>query len=406
MRDVMAEVKEHIRKLGTDNYYAWSCQVEAVLDSKDLWEAVDDGWTEQELEEDCTEDERKANKKALAFIKRHVENIHLESIGSIKSAKEAWDTLKTNFTVKDEYQQLLMMKALLRMEKDNKTPVAEYVTQVVTVHRELSESGLVEFSSRTVALIVLMGLPNAYKDCVRVLTRDPNLSIKTLIPTLKAEETKIGMDRESRQAKAELRGLVSKKNNQFFPNNNNHQTFTNINSDANSRECHACRQRDHFVRDCPRVLDAKRRGNCICYSCGQEGHSSRFCPKNTDSVNQSGPSASVNREGRESNKTSSDKVVKVGNKSVKFKGLMGVIREGEEECNPCRWALDSGCNAHMTPFKEFLGNFKPVSGTMSVAKKSETCLVKGIGTVTMQVSDECGGWIRDDGGWKDGLGGK
>lgn len=199
-----------LTKLGSKNYYAWSCQMQSILDGKNFWDvAKESGWTEAELA-NCSAAQKKANKGALSFIKRAVEDHHLESIGERKSAKEAWDTLKEMFVMTDESQKLMMMKSFMRMEKDYKTPVADFINQVVAAHRELAETQLISFNKKTVALIVLMGLPEEYKDIVRSSMRDPNLSVKTLMPVLKAEELRLKMEKEDRNA---AKSFVFKKQN-------------------------------------------------------------------------------------------------------------------------------------------------------------------------------------------------
>lgn len=426
--------KDVITKLGSSNYYAWSCQVEAVLDSKDLWDAVEDGWTEEELS-DLTAEEKKSNKQALAFIKRTVEDFHLEYIGHLKSAKEAWDTLKTNFCERDALQQLIMMKELLRMEKDEKTPVIEYINKVISAHRELVTTGLIAFEERTIALIVLMGLPEEYSDCVRALSRDSKLSPKYIIPVLKAEEARIKMDKEDKQRQREVKGFVVKKQQQIFKPNQRQQSEPRSDQPSSSAafniQCFACHQVGHGVRDCQRVLNAKARGTVLCYSCGREGHSSKVCQSNNSGGASGGQQNSGNRSanssrqnsgggnysknnGGDQSKSGQDKQFKNsevkfsenqvhlgdGVVNVKYRALMGKSdfiqeKENNEKSDPNRWCSDSGCNNHCTPYRELLENFTPVQGTMTVAKKQEECEVKGIGSVRMKVKDKYGGWTLE-----------
>ena len=433
---IMAE-KDSITKLGSANYYAWSVQVQSILDSKDLWEAIEDGWTEEELE-DLDEDDKKKNKKALAFLKKSVEDSHLEFIGHLKSAKEAWDTLKTNFCERDEVQQLMMMKQLVRMEKSANVSVTEYVNKVIAAHRELSVTGLIEFSDKTLALIALMGLPEEFKDCVRSLTRDPKLTIRSLLPILRAEESKIKMEKEDRRVKDELKGYMSRNNPRSVPNFVPKPRFA----------CHACGKTSHLVRECPKVLDARARGTVICYTCGAEGHPSSKCdgnvnkqstgsannyggPRNGNSFggayNHGGPRSGNNNYGASSSSntqqansggsgnrnfknrearveteenTTQDAIQSVGKGQVrvKFKNFMNCVGEESDDSeteigDPNRWSMDSGCNAHATPHRELLEDLRPASGKMSVAKKKQTCEVRGVGRVTMKLKDENGGYV-------------
>ncbi|KAK3929705.1 Retrovirus-related Pol polyprotein from transposon RE2 [Frankliniella fusca] len=407
--------KDTVTKLGLNNYFAWACQVEAILDSKDLWEIVDDGYTEEELE-DASEEEKKANKLALAFLKRVVEDCHLEYIGQCKSAKEAWGILRDQFCERDEYQQLVMMKQLLRMEKDEKTPVMEYINKVTSAHREISTAGLINFNDRTLALIILMGLPEEYSDCVRALTRDSKLSVRYIMPVLRAEESRIKMSKEERMKNQELKGYMNRKQPpKFVVNGNNQKTNSSF-------ECFACHKFGHAAKECRKALSAKARGTILCYSCGEEGHSSSVCKQNktenSGSANNGGGNniGNVNKSDSKkggqkfknnevrvdvSGQNDEDKVqIGSGVVRVKYKALAGTVtsktfqetKNDEDSGDPNRWCLDSGCNADCTPFRDLLDNFKPASGTMEVAKKKQVCEVKGVGTVTMRLKDDFGGW--------------
>lgn len=87
-----------------DNYQVWAAHMEAHLDALDLWEAVEEDYPVPVLPENPTmaqiklHKEKKTKKsKAKAYLFDAVSPTILPRIMPLKSAKEVWDFLKTEF---------------------------------------------------------------------------------------------------------------------------------------------------------------------------------------------------------------------------------------------------------------------------------------------------------------------
>ncbi|GKC38697.1 hypothetical protein Tco_1051081 [Tanacetum coccineum] len=68
-----------------------------VFRSQDLWDLVDKGCADSTSEETTNKANQKRDAKALFFIQQSVDETIFSRIAAANSAKEAWDTLKTEY---------------------------------------------------------------------------------------------------------------------------------------------------------------------------------------------------------------------------------------------------------------------------------------------------------------------
>lgn len=154
----MSATEEYkLAKLSTDNYHTWSIRVKAALVQKGCWEAINPGYSGQ-----MTDQEKKTDSKALTFLFLVVDDNYLDDIGSSASAKEAWDVLHDMHSKFGLLHILQLIRDFFNVSMKTSEPMREYLGRIMDLHRKLSSAGH-GFSDREAALVMLMGLPEAYQ---------------------------------------------------------------------------------------------------------------------------------------------------------------------------------------------------------------------------------------------------
>ncbi|KAJ9534332.1 hypothetical protein QJQ45_016032 [Haematococcus lacustris] len=173
--------------LDDDNWPIWSIRTEGLLIEAGLWSVVADGVTplptapaanatQQEQAQYAAELARSRadsalDRKAKAFIQRHVSNLHIFTVKSADSAQDAWETLESQFTESSvaRQSQLQQQLSLLRMEPGES--VARFYARLQQLLTEL-EACNCETSESTVVLAILAALPPEYESTVERLRYD------------------------------------------------------------------------------------------------------------------------------------------------------------------------------------------------------------------------------------------
>ncbi|KAJ9520414.1 hypothetical protein QJQ45_000170 [Haematococcus lacustris] len=173
--------------LDDDNWPIWSIRTEGLLIEAGLWSVVADGVTplptapaanatQQEQTAYATELARSRadsalDRKAKAFIQRHVSNLHIFTVKSADSAQDAWETLESQFTESSvaRQSQLQQQLSLLRMEPGES--VARFYARLKQLLTEL-EACNCETSESTVVLAILAALPPEYESTVERMRYD------------------------------------------------------------------------------------------------------------------------------------------------------------------------------------------------------------------------------------------
>lgn len=113
-----------IPKLNGNNYNHWSIHMNALFESEDLWNIIEDGVQEptgntklkDRLAKELKENRRK-DKKALLYMYQTVKEAIFERISFAASSKNAWDMLYKAYRG-DEKVKLVKLQTL-RCEFDN-----------------------------------------------------------------------------------------------------------------------------------------------------------------------------------------------------------------------------------------------------------------------------------------------
>ncbi|KAJ9510638.1 hypothetical protein QJQ45_027557, partial [Haematococcus lacustris] len=173
--------------LDDDNWPIWSIRTEGLLVEAGLWSVVDDGVTPLPTAPapNATQEERAAyavelarsradsalDRKAKAFIQRHVSNLHIFTVKSADSAQDAWETLESQFTESSVARQSQLQQQLSLLRMDPGESVARFYARLQQLLTEL-EACNCETSESTVVLAILAALPPEYESTVERLRYD------------------------------------------------------------------------------------------------------------------------------------------------------------------------------------------------------------------------------------------
>ena len=148
-----------------DDYKVWAVYQRAQLKKEKLWAAV---VTDQPA---SSSDDKKSdpvvdawdamNEAALATIQMSVKPVHLKTVTSVDTAKEAWDALKVMFEARDNAQLLRLMDELRSLKKGSDENIIKFALRAKMLRDELAMLGN-PMDDSTLALRVLAGFPAEY----------------------------------------------------------------------------------------------------------------------------------------------------------------------------------------------------------------------------------------------------
>lgn len=205
----MAALDEfRIPKLSSENYHAWAIRARAALVQKGCWEAIEPGYGGREM----TNDERKINNRALTFMFLVVKDTYLDDIGECSSAHEAWNTLEEIHSKCGLLHALQVMRDFFNTKMKPDETMKDYLGRIMNLHRKLSTAGYA-FTDREVALVMLMGLPEAYELLILNLEQDEGtLTTKKVKAKLLVEEKRQVKRQEDKLNESEVNKALMTKN--------------------------------------------------------------------------------------------------------------------------------------------------------------------------------------------------
>ena len=388
----MADKDDSIQKLQVHNYYVWSRRAKAELIERNCWNAIDPGFGD--AVDDMNADQQRVNRKAYAFLLKHVADSYVEDIGDTEIAKAAWEILErihSSFTL---VQTVRLLKEMMNQEKTEAQTMHEYMAQIQALNRKIAKGGWnLEFTDRQLAGLFLVGLPEKYDVAVEFLGKEEALSTELVKTRLLREESKRRPNNvalttskaSTSKAKPDQRawsGAGSRNQNEkrypsqprrAGPGPGSRRTAAEE-GDANKggrRSCYNCNSTLPIARFCDRVK---------CYKCGLSGHIAKNCA--TDVGENKPKEGDVKGEGRAGGAGGEEKLRACV--SVTTVGLTSQLTAQNA------WIVDSGASQHITNRKDWLSDFSECDGDVLTGKGSAK--VKGRGKVKVKFSEENGGY--------------
>ncbi|KAJ9529876.1 hypothetical protein QJQ45_022318 [Haematococcus lacustris] len=286
--------------LDDDNWPIWSIRTEGLLIEAGRWSVVADGVTPLPTAPaaNATQQEQTAyaaelarsradsalDRKAKAFIQRHVSNLHIFTVKSADSAQDAWETLESQFTESSvaRQSQLQQQLSLLRMEPGES--VACFYARLQQLLTEL-EACNYETSESTVVLAILAALPPEYESTVERLRYDQTSAdlkverIKRVLLTKEADLLSKQMQQQLSTSSSSLWSYSSPSDSRGAGSSGGQGGRGRLRLPQQSREQQSTAQQQQARAQSPdrSTRDVSSHAHLTCNYCAKPGHIMSEC---------------------------------------------------------------------------------------------------------------------------------
>src|SRR5579862_6119661 len=128
-----------LEKLTDSNYPAWAFKMENFLAAHDLEEFIGENAALLIANEnERVADNKKKDRKALAFINLHISDSLIASVRGKATAKAAWDALKTRFQTAGLAKEVYIRSRFFDCKMREGSSVIEHVDRMQTMIDELA----------------------------------------------------------------------------------------------------------------------------------------------------------------------------------------------------------------------------------------------------------------------------
>jgi len=177
------------------------------------------------------------NEAALATIQMSVKPVHLNTVTSVDTAKEAWDALKVMFEARDNAQLLRLMDELSSLKKGDDENIIKLASRTKMIRDELAMLGN-PVDDNTLALRVLSGLPSEYG---MLRTVPENKDVELVMPDVAAKLLQVEQRDIAGGSSKPAGGVKSEAFTVAAPKKPFNKT---------SVVCYYCDKMGHMKRDC------------------------------------------------------------------------------------------------------------------------------------------------------------
>lgn len=328
-----------VRLTGSENYQDWKFQVSRFLDLKGLWEAI-----EYRVNEDGAEvapnaaDDRKARNIISLLIEPSLKSHVLKAT----TARQAWRNLQAAYESNGWTRRVDLQRQLWNCRFESYPNMHDYIARVQDLCQELEDIGAKVEEDWQIS-IIFSGLTTDYDPLITTLSNSSvKLEKETVIGALYQEYgRKNPVNSTTGQAALYTHRDQQPRHHQQYGQNRGPQQHPQ----------HRQVTRDEF----------------ICYRCSKPGHRAAQCT----AVLKKSFQGKNNRQHTSNKSENSTPNNSAGKQEEKRKSLLTALAVKVE---PNEWYVDSGSTNHMTPRRDWMHNFSPSGGGLSVAVANEGAL--------------------------------
>jgi len=128
-----------------DDYRVWAAYQSAQLKKEKLWKAVvtdrSASGSDDKKADPVVEEWDAMNEAALATIQTPNKHVHLSTVMSVDTAKEAWDALQVMLEARDSARLLRIMEELSSLNKGDDENIIRFASRAKMIRDELAMLG-------------------------------------------------------------------------------------------------------------------------------------------------------------------------------------------------------------------------------------------------------------------------
>ena len=262
-----------------------------------------------------------------------------------------WRALEQDYQTKSLPNRIYLKQSFASFKMEERKTIEENLDTFLKLIADLG-SLKITVSDEDQAIQLLTSLPPAFEPLVHTLkygTGKETLTVNEVVSSAYAKEAELrqkGALNKSRQGSdglyVESRGRSDKKGQRGYSNRGKSKDYDRSRSKSRQKfapkACWVCGDENHWKRDCPQRKQ---------YDKGKTSTSANVALRLPDSI-----------------------------------ALTASPHASNED-----WVLDSGCTFHITPRREVLSDFQEVEGSKVMMGNNTFCMVKGMGTITIDNPD-------------------
>lgn len=335
-------------KFDGSDFTTWKFQITRLFIANGLLEIVDGTRKKPEEEAQIKLWERE-NAKAMFLISSSMEAKQLKSLITCETANEMWVRLAKIHEQKSASNKLILNQRYHEYRMAPEDSVVEHFTKVQNLAQQLRDIGQ-NIDDVSIMAKILGSLPpkyNAFRTAWDSMD-EKRQTLENLMERLIKEESQYFADDDAASALAAMtinKRKTSAKKNSSKPQNQSKK-----------------KDGDH-----------SKRKDSDCYYCGKKGHYARDCRKKKHDNEEKGSRTS-------SSENCAFMLTGDSNSVPSMEGVQQLLQIDTEDV----WLTDSGASCHVTFHKEWLSDYRSVSGEKVKLGDNAECDVRGIGNVHIE----------------------
>lgn len=243
-------LKASFTKLNGENYSLWKYKLELILKREKLWKYIIEA-----VPKEPSDDWNKCNDEATAIIGLSVEDSQLFLIKKAKSAREAWEILKSHHEKDTLGSSVRLMRKICGLRFSNEGDITKHIMEMKLLFEKLEALGE-QFSEKWLVAMLLSSLPSSFD---------------TLVTALEARK----MDELTlRVVETSLIEEFQRQNSEGAKNTALKSTSRVKNQNQKEKTCHHCHKKGHIMKNCWKLKNGKY----------NQAHETKMCEANAENV--------------------------------------------------------------------------------------------------------------------------